>query len=162
MIGFARRAIVLAVGIMATVGGGPRAAAQTANVAPGAPPPPAPTQALDAPPVERFFGDWGGVQTNLESQGINIQLDALTEFAGNVSGGTRQGSTFASQVGFNADINWERLAGITGLSTHLTIVNRSGSSDSALFGDNLLPVQEIYGSGGDVALHLVSIYAQET
>jgi porin len=31
-----------------------------------------------------------------------------------------------------------------------------------LFGDNLLPVQEVYGSGGDVGLHLVSAYAQET
>jgi porin len=31
-----------------------------------------------------------------------------------------------------------------------------------LFGDNLLPVQEIYGSGGNVALHLVSVYAEET
>jgi porin len=31
-----------------------------------------------------------------------------------------------------------------------------------LFGDNLSPVQEIYGSGGDVAVHFVSAYAQET
>jgi porin len=41
------------------------------------------------------------------------------------------------------------------------IVNRSGANDSTLFGDNLLPVQEIYGAGGNVALHLVSAYAQE-
>ena len=82
--------------------------------------------------------------------------------AGNVSGGTRQGATFASQVGFEADIDWQRLAGLRGLSTHVVIVNRSGSSDSHLFGDNLEPVQEIYGSGGDVAFHLVSAYAQET
>jgi porin len=54
------------------------------------------------------------------------------------------------------------LAGITGLSTHVIIVNRSGSNDSRLFGDNLLPVQEIYGSGGNAALHLVSAYAQQT
>jgi porin len=122
----------------------------------------APTQAIDPPGGERLFGDWGGLRTNLLEQGIGLKFDAVTEFAGNVSGGTRQGATFANQVGFNADINWERLADITGLSTHLTIVNRSGSSDSRQFGDNLLPVQEIYGSGGDVAVHLVSIYAQET
>jgi porin len=121
-----------------------------------------PTQAIDTPPANGLFGDWGGLQPQLLSQGINIQLGALTEFAGNVSGGVKQGSTFSSQVNLNADINWERLAGITGLSTHLIIVNRSGSSDSKLFGDNLLPVQEIYGSGGDVALHLVSLYAEET
>jgi porin len=123
---------------------------------------PATTQALDAPTVEHLFGDWDGAQTRLLSQGINLQLNAVTEFAGNVSGGTRQGATFANQVGFETDINWERLAGITGLSTHTVIVSRSGSSDSRVFGDNLMPVQEVYGSGGDVIAHLVSIYAQET
>ena len=122
----------------------------------------APTQAIDSSPGATLFGDWGGMRTDLADKGINLKIDAVTEFAGNVSGGTRQGATFANQVGFGADINWERLAGITGLSTHLIVVNRSGSSDSRVFGDNLLPVQEIYGSGGDVAAHLVSLYAQET
>jgi len=130
-------------------------------------PPPAvatlpPTQAIDAAPVVNLFGDWNGLQPWLLVRGINVQLDALTEFASNVSGGTRQGSTFANQIGFQNDINWERLAGITGLSTHVVLVSRSGSSDSHLFGDNLSPVQEIYGSGGDVAVHFVSAYAQET
>ena len=124
------------------------------------PPTLAATQAIDPPGGERFFGDWGGLRTDLLQQGIGLKFDAVTEFAGNVSGGTRQGATFANQVGFGADVNWERLADITGLSTHLIIVNRSGSNDSRQFGDNLLPVQEIYGSGGDVALHLVSLYAQ--
>ena len=145
-------ALLLAAGLLAAVGLPPRAKAQYAT----------PTQAIDAPPVERLFGDWDDPQSTLGSRGINVQLDALTEFAGNVSGGVKQGATFSSQIGFNNDINWERLAGITGLSTHIIIVNRSGSSDSTLFGDNLLPVQEIYGSGGDVVVHLVSAYAQET
>src|SRR5271154_6018265 len=48
-----------------------------------------------------------------------------------------------------------------GLSTHIIIVNRSGSNDSTLFGDNLLPVQEIYGSGGNVVAHFVSAYPQQ-
>ena len=121
-----------------------------------------PTQAIDAAPAERLFGNWGGLQDDLIRQGIGIRFDAVTEFAGNISGGTRQVATFANQVGFTADVNWERLADITGLSTHLTIVNRSGSNTSRGFGDNLLPVQEIYGAGGDVAFHFVSLYAEET
>ena len=162
--------LLLAAGFLAVVCAEPRAMAQSApsdvNPAPGAqaavPLLPALLPALVPPPFERLFGDWDDLQSSLGSRGINVQLDALTEFAGNVSGGVKQGATFASQIGFNNDINWERLAGITGLSTHIIIVNRSGSSDSTLFGDNLLPVQEIYGSGGDVILHLVSAYAQET
>lgn len=122
-------------------------------------PPPAP--AGGTPPVEHLFGDWGGIRTRLDNLGIDTTLDFYSEFASNVAGGVKQGSTFANQIGFETDIDWQKLAGITGLSTHIIMVNRSGSSDSALFGDNLLPVQEIYGSGGDVVVHLVSAYGQE-
>jgi porin len=125
-------------------------------------PQPGATQAVDAAPVEHLFDDWGGAQPWLQSRGINLQFNALTEFGANVTGGTQRASSFASQIGLSNDINWERLAGITGLSTHVIIVNRSGANVSHSFGDNLLPAQEIYGSGGNVAFHLVSAYAQET
>jgi porin len=147
---------IIAVAVLFTACPPSRAQAQASN------PPLPPTQAIDAKPVEHAFGDWDGLQPSLTAQGINIQLDALTEFAGNVAGGVKQGATFANQIGLSNDINWERLAGLVGLSTHVIMVNRSGSSDSQLFGDHLLPVQEIYGSGGDVVVHLVSAYAQET
>jgi porin len=145
-----------------TVGTDPALTAVTAASPPSVVANLPPTQAIDALPTVNLLGDWDGLQPWLLMRGINVQLDALTEFAGNTSGGTRQGATFASQIGFQNDINWERLAGITGLSTHVVMVSRSGSSDSQIFGDNLSPVQEIYGSGGDVAVHFVSAYAQET
>jgi porin len=113
-----------------------------------------------APQVEHLFGDLWGLRTDLENKGIYVRLTALTEFAGN-TGGTHQGATAANQVAFSADIDWQRLAGLTGLSTHVILVNRSGANDSHLFGDNISPVQEIYGAGGDVAIHLVSAYAEE-
>jgi porin len=115
-----------------------------------------------APQVEHLLGDLGGVRTDLENHGIYLRLNATAEFAGNVSGGIKQGATSANQVAFLADIDWQRLAGVTGLSTHIIIVNRSGGNDSHLFGDNVSPVQEIYGAGGGVAAHLVSAYAEET
>lgn len=115
-----------------------------------------------SPPVEHLLGGLGGIRSDLEGHGIYLLLDATTEFASNVSGGVKRGSTFANQVGLEADIDWQRLAGLVGLATHVIIVNRSGSSDSHLFGDDFLPVQEIYGSGGNVAIHLVSAYAEES
>jgi len=121
----------------------------------------APAQTDVASTTEHLLGDWGGIRTKLENMGIYLSFDALTEFAGNVSGGMKQGATFANQVAFGADIDWQRLAGVTGFSTHVILVNRSGANDSALFGDNLLPVQEIFGAGGNVAVHLVSVYVQE-
>lgn len=115
-----------------------------------------------APPEEHLFGTWGGVRTALGDLGINLTVDETSEFANNVSGGTKQGGTFANQVGFEADIDWDKLAGIPGLSTHTVIVNRSGSSDSVLFGDHVNAVQEIYGGGGDVIAHFVYTYAEES
>ena len=117
--------------------------------------------AYGAPPSEHLFGDWGGIRPKLEDRGIYLSLDAIAEFAGNVSGGTKQGATSANQIAFSADIDWQKLAGVTGLSTHVIFVNRSGANDSQMFGDNVAPVQEIFGAGGDVAVHLVSAYAEE-
>jgi porin len=127
---------------------------------PAAAPPPPP--ALVAPPDEHLFGDLGGLRSTLDNNGVAFDLSALTEFAGNVSGGVKQGSTFANQLGLNVDIDWGLMAGLAGLTTHAIFVNRSGASDSHLFGDNFLPVQEIFGSGGDVAVHLVSIYTEQS
>jgi porin len=119
------------------------------------------TPAYTPPQVEHLLGDLGGARTWLEDRGIYLLLDATAEFAGN-TGGLKQGATSANQIAFEADIDWQRLAGITGLSTHVIMVNRSGGNDSHLFGDNVSPVQEIYGAGGDVAVHLVSAYAEQS
>jgi porin len=116
---------------------------------------------FDPPQTEHLLGDWGGIRPQLDRHGIYLQLGAIAEFAGN-TGGTRQGATSANQIAFSADIDWQRLAGLTGFSTHLISVSRSGANDSHLFGDNVSPVQEIYGAGGDVAVHLVSAYAEES
>src|ERR1700720_852047 len=44
-----------------------------------------PTEAVDAAPVERLFDDWGGLQPPLQSRGLNVQFNALTEFGANVA-----------------------------------------------------------------------------
>ena len=58
--------------------------------------------------VEHLLGDLGGVRTNLQNQGIYLLLDATTELAGNFTGGVKQGATFANQVGFQVDLDWQR------------------------------------------------------
>ncbi len=126
---------------------------------PTTPPPPPPYISV---PGEHLLGDLGGLRTYLEDHGIYLNLDATAEFAGNVTGGLKQGATSANQIGFSADIDWQRLAGVPGLSTHVIFVNRNGFSDSILIGDSVAPVQEIYGASGNVVIHLVSAYAQET
>ncbi|MBE7213186.1 MAG: carbohydrate porin [Gluconacetobacter diazotrophicus] len=88
-------------------------------------------------------------------------MDNVDEFAGNVTGYTK-GSANAGQYGLETDVDWERLAGITGFSTHSVMVGRYGIPASRIWGDNLNPSQEIYGAGGNVAIHLVYVYGEET
>ena len=99
-----------------------------------------PSPAPASSQVEHLLGDVGGYGAKLARVGVTLILDATTEFAGNVSGGIKQGATFANQVGFEADVDWGVAAGLTGLSTHTVIVSRSGNNTSHLFGDNLEPV----------------------
>lgn len=148
----------------------PAAQAQTANSGVGLgagktlaqpAPRPAPTPFEDFSHPEHLFGDWGGIRTDLGKLGINVLLDYTSETAGNVAGGSRRALDYADQRALEVDIDWQKLAGIEGFSTHMVIVNRAGNNTSAAFGDNLMPVQEIYGAGGDVALHLVYLYGEE-
>lgn len=126
-----------------------------------------PSQELSPPtapppaPVEHLLPDFGGYRASLARVGIDLQLNWISEVAGNVTGGTRRSASYAGQVGFEADIDWEKLANVKGLSTHVVIVNRQGSNVGSNFGDTLNQVQEIYGAGGDTVVHLVYAYAEE-
>jgi porin len=128
---------------------GPSEALNPANA-----PPPAPSTHL--------FGDWGGIRTYLDKLGIDVIVDLTSETAGNVSGGLQKGATSPGQIGYEADIDWQKLAGIPGLSTHTVFVTRYGSPLANTIGDQVLPAQEIYGAGGNVAFHFVYTYAEES
>ncbi len=97
----------------------------------------------------------------LRAAGVALLLDNTNEFAGIISG-PQKGATNSGQYGFETDIDWQKLAGLTGFSTHTVVVGRYGIPASRIFGDNLNPSQEIYGGGGNVAVHLVYAYGEET
>ncbi len=120
---------------------------------PNAPPP---------PPGEHLITQLDPLRQQLSDYGVTLLLDWVSEVLGNPTGGVKQGATYAGQVGFEADIDWNKLAGIQGLTTHTVIVNREGSNDGQLAGDNLNQTQEIYGAGGDTVVHLVYAYAEES
>ncbi len=122
------------------------------NVVSSVPPLPAP---------EALFPGLFGYGTFLRDHGVAVLLDNVDEFDGIVKG-ENKGSTNAGQYGLETDIDWERLAGLTGFSTHTVMVGRYGIPASRMFGDNLDPSQEIYGAGGNVAIHLVYAYGEET
>ncbi|GBR50563.1 carbohydrate-selective porin B [Neokomagataea thailandica NBRC 106555] len=120
------------------------------------------------PQPEALLPDPFGWNTYLRSHGVAIMLDNTNEFGGALTKptpgyGLRQGSSNAGQYSLETDIDWERLAGITGFSTHAVAVGRYGIPASRMFGDLLMnPSSEIYGSGGNVVVHLVYFYGEET
>lgn len=114
------------------------------------------------PDPEHLFGDWGGIRTYLGDHGIDVNLDYTTETAANVSGGLRRGVDYAHQIGLQVDIDWQKLAGITGFSTHLAVVERAGRNlSSDYIGDNVIQAQEIFGAGFDMAVHDVWLYGEQ-
>ncbi len=139
--------------------------------------PPSPTAPSAVPPLPTgeasLFPNLFGLRPYLTDHGIGIIVDTVDEFSGNITGGggppsnastkTGGGSSIAGQVAFESDIDWQRLAGITGFSTHTIILGRYGGQPASTFiGDNLNPSQEIYGAGGNVVAHLVQAYGEET
>ncbi len=133
----------------------------------------APNNEPPLPAPEALFPGLFGLRRTLNDHGIAVLLDNINELAGTISGGggpapygtqTTGGAALAGQVGFETDIDWQRLAGLTGFSTHTVIVGRYGGKPaSALIGDSgLNPTQDVYGAGGNVVAHLVQAFGEET
>jgi porin len=111
---------------------------------------------------EHLFGDWWGVRPYLHNLGIDYSLDYTTESGWNPVGGLRQGVAYAHQFGLEVDADWQKLAGITGFSTHLAVVNRAGVNLSSYYiGDNVIQAQEIWGAGFGVGVHAVWLYGEQ-
>ena len=158
-----RRQALLTAGAVIALGSGPAfaqldsgsglvASSKVNNVpAPnfGMPPLPAP-EAL-VPQVNQFLSNYGAA----------VLLDNVNEFDGIISG-PHQESGNAGQYALEYDQDWYKLAGIQGLETHAIAVGRYGINVGPNFGDTLDQTQEIYGAGGNVAIHLVFFYAEET
>ncbi len=119
------------------------------------------TQPRTAPRVtEALIDNPWGVRDWLDEHGLTIKFDTVNEFMGIINGGRMGGASNAGQYGLGIDTDWERLAGLTGFSTHSIFVGRYGTPISNNIPDFLAPSQEIYGSGGNVVVHHVMTYGE--
>ncbi|WP_245642055.1 carbohydrate porin [Neokomagataea thailandica] len=114
------------------------------------------------PPVEHMLTPWGELLRGLNKKGIGLVLDYTTESIMALNGGGGGKAAYAHQIGLELDLNWEKLIGWKGFITHAVIINRAGRNLAGDLGDNSLNgFQEIYGGGGNVAVHLVYIYGTQ-
>lgn len=117
---------------------------------------------IDQPAPDHIFGDWGGFRTWLANAGVTYTLDFTSESVYNVSGGLKRGGDSAYQIGLSVDADWQKLAGLTGFSTHMILISRGGDNASAdHIGDTVLQAQEIYGAGFGQAVKLDWFYGEE-
>ncbi len=102
---------------------------------------------------DTMTGNWGGVRTNLKDLGINLRAAYTSETAGNPTGGNYQAIRYTQQIDFGADFDLNRLIGLPGGGIKVTLSDRAGRSLSAdALGNNLFPVQELYGAGQNFRL----------
>ena len=125
------------------------------------PPPPGVPPAIDV--TQHLLGNWGGWLDELNAKGIDPSLSYLSESSANLSGGIRNGVDYADQRAFGLNIDWDKLAGLTGFQTKTLFVNRAGRAvGSDYVGDTIFNENEIQGGAGDVAIHLAFVYGIET
>ncbi|MFT8674605.1 MAG: carbohydrate porin [Acetobacter sp.] len=105
-----------------------------------------------------LFGDWHGMQPWLLKHGIFLNFSLNEEFMGNVTGGRTRANVLAGQVAGELDIDWQRLAGLDGVWTHMLVINGHGRSFSYTLGDSITNPEQIYGARGNVVAHLVELY----
>jgi porin len=90
------------------------------------------------------FGNWGGLRNWLSNHGVELDLSYLSESAWDVAGGKARGGTYAGQENLQLDVDWQKLVGLNGFSTHIDIVSRQGRNVSSQYvGDILFQAQQI-------------------
>jgi porin len=96
-------------------------------------------------PVDHLFGDWYGVRTRLEDQGITPSLTFVSNLAGNPVGGMRHGFTDADNLGLNVNFDLDMLYGLEGGSFFFSTSQRSGANLSDIDIGNTFTTQQVYG-----------------
>lgn len=111
-----------------------------------------PTKSIFSKPINDY----------LDKYGIQLGLNWVTETAGVVHGGRRNGADFTQQITFSVDMDWEKIAGLKGFSTHMIVMNRSGRNASADYvGDTQIQAQEVYGGGYSRLFHIYDVYGEQ-
>lgn len=81
----------------------------------------------------------------LNPYGINLGANWTTETTGVIRGGKKKGADYTQAVVVTLDVDWQKMVGLQGFSTHMALMNLSGRSTSNDYvGDTLIQSQETY------------------
>lgn len=100
-------------------------------------------------------GDWGGVRTTLNDEGITPYATYTGQYANGQSGGARTGDAYAQQIAFGINLDLKKLANLNGAKFFIGFNAREGHNTSAYIG-NKMAVQSVYGSGENINISNLS------
>jgi porin len=119
------------------------------------------TAATPPPADDHLLGDWGGLRTYLNQNGLDLELSYLGETVGNVTGGAKRSVVYADQIAVQLDVDGGKLIGLPGFGAHLLLINRSGQALSGALGNDQYNANEVFGGGGSVLVHLAYAYVDQ-
>ncbi|MDK7100989.1 carbohydrate porin [Klebsiella aerogenes] len=100
-----------------------------------------------------MLGDWGGVRSDLQQDGVSFQAGYTMESASNLAGGYHTSTTarYSDQWAFGVNLDLEKLLNWQDAEFQMTITDRNGQNLSDQIADPrtgmLSSVQEVYGRG---------------
>ncbi|HFH2546557.1 TPA: carbohydrate porin [Klebsiella aerogenes] len=100
-----------------------------------------------------MLGDWGGLRSDLEQDGVSFQAGYTMESASNLAGGYHTSTTarYSDQWAFGVNLDLEKLLNWQDAEFQMTITDRNGQNLSDQIADPrtgmLSSVQEVYGRG---------------
>lgn len=105
-------------------------------------------------------GTWGGARTYLEDRGISFEGAYTTDLMGVRNGnvGSGDGWDYAGRIDFGLELDFEKMAGLTGFSLYASGAWSSGQNLSERKVGNVFAVQQIF-TGREIRLS--QLYAQQ-
>ena len=100
-----------------------------------------------------MLGDWGGLRTDLEKEGVKFSVGYTMEAASNLAGGYDTSTTarYSDQQAFGVNLDLEKLLNWNDTEFQFTVTNRDGQNLSDHVADprtgSVSSVQEVYGRG---------------
>ena len=87
---------------------------------------------------DTLTGDWGGTRADLEDLGVVLAGAYTADGLGNPSGGIRQRGVYTGLLELDADVDFDKLAGIAGTSFHASALQFQGRGLSSHFIGNFM------------------------
>jgi porin len=91
----------------------------------------------------QLTGDWGGLRSQLDKQGVDIGIEYIGETFADLTGGIHQGTVYEGRLSVSLDVDLAKLAGWQGASAHAGMYQTHGHGPSANLVGNFLDVSGI-------------------